>query len=135
MTPQEIAALFAAAEKQKADDAIRWPDTYAVLSAISGAAQRLRDLGWRDAYYCPKDGTTFAMAQAGSTGIFSAFYTGKWPDGYIIADDCFYGTGGCWWKPLDKLTDDERVILERCDKSTTAHIERMAAILEQQNDT
>lgn len=37
--------------------------------------------GWREASYCPKDGTHFQAIEAGSTGIHDANYTGEWPNG------------------------------------------------------
>lgn len=42
---------------------------------------RLRDFGWREAIYCPKDGTHFQAIEAGSTGIHDCNYQGKWPHG------------------------------------------------------
>jgi hypothetical protein len=51
------------------------------------ARQRLIELGWRDASYCPKDGTGFRIIEAGSTGVFDAYYSGEWPDGHVISHD------------------------------------------------
>jgi hypothetical protein len=47
------------------------------------AHQRLRELGWRDGIYMPKDGTEATVIQCGSTGMFSCRYSGEWPDGYF----------------------------------------------------
>jgi len=41
--------------------------------------------------YCPKDGTTFNVLEAGSTGIFVAHYEGEWPTGSWWIHDEEYG--------------------------------------------
>lgn len=45
------------------------------------AHMRLKERGWREAIYCPKDGTEFQMIEPGSTGIFTGAYQGEWPKG------------------------------------------------------
>lgn len=72
MTPAE-----AEAEKRAAE----MPDEKAALRVMHDAHQRLRELGWREAIYCPKDGSSFDVIEAGSTGIFRCHYQGEWPDG------------------------------------------------------
>jgi hypothetical protein len=42
---------------------------------------RLKQLGWNDPIYCPKDGSEFDVVEAGSTGIHKAHYSGEWPSG------------------------------------------------------
>ena len=68
------------------------PDEQAALNVMMDAWVRLKDMGWNDAMYCPKDGTWFDAIEAGSTGIHDCRYDGKWPDGtYWIA------SGGDLW--------------------------------------
>jgi hypothetical protein len=66
--------------------------------------QRLKELGFNDACYCPKDGTPFEVVEAGSTGIFRCTYSGEWPDGLYLIEDGgdVYPTsrGGLLWRPL-----------------------------------
>ena len=57
------------------------PDEKAALQVLSSAYQRLQELGFRPATYCPKDGTLFDAIEAGSTGIGTCSYDGKWPSG------------------------------------------------------
>lgn len=57
------------------------------IQAMFEAWQRLRELGWREGIYAPKDGTPFQIIEAGSTGIFQCSYSGKWPDGYFMTED------------------------------------------------
>lgn len=48
---------------------------------------RLKQLGWSDPQYCPKDGSEFDVVEAGSTGIHRAHYLGEWPTGgWFVAD-------------------------------------------------
>jgi len=80
--------LWAEVMKAKEQRAIDMPDDHAALMALGRAYQRLRDLGWREAMYCPKDGTVFDAMEAGSTGIHDCYYEGEWPKGswWILAD-------------------------------------------------
>jgi hypothetical protein len=58
------------------------PDDAAALTILFEAYQRLKSLGWREAIYCPKDGTPFQAIEAGSTGIHTCHYDGDWPTGH-----------------------------------------------------
>jgi hypothetical protein len=58
------------------------PDIHVTLRVMLMVWQRLRDLGWNDPIYCPKDGTLFQSIEFGSTGIFDCRYVGEWPDGH-----------------------------------------------------
>lgn len=53
---------------------------------------RLKELGWKEACYCPKDGSEFEVIEAGSTGIHCCRYDGEWPKGtyWIMGDGDFY---------------------------------------------
>lgn len=63
------------------------PKEQDAINLLWEAWQRLRELGWREARYCPKDGQSFQVIEPGSTGIFEAHYEGKWPDGHYMARD------------------------------------------------
>ncbi len=78
MSADEIFAEIERAKKARAD---KYPDTAAAIKGMFEAYQRLTDLGWQDAIYCPKDGTLFDSISAGSTGIGNTMYRGEWPDG------------------------------------------------------
>jgi hypothetical protein len=73
--------LFRDIQRREQDRAEKMSDTKAALRQMFEAYQRLRDLGWNDAIYCPKDGTTFDSISAGSTGVHDCFYRGEWPKG------------------------------------------------------
>lgn len=64
------------------------PDEPAAIRMMFEAHQRLKELGWNDAIYCPKDGSEFDVIEPGSTGIHRCHYHGEWPTGkwYIAAD-------------------------------------------------
>lgn len=108
-TEEQAAEIFAAIREKDADREARMPTTVSALCQISAAIERLKSMEWREACYCPKDGSPFAVVEFGSTGIFTAFYTGEWPKGYLICGDFVTGVDGYFWKPLDKLTDDEKI--------------------------
>ncbi len=81
LTKAEADELWAAAEKAKAERAERMPDDKAALRVLTDAFTRLKELGWSEAMYCPKDGTSFDAIEAGSSGIHDCHYTGDWPKG------------------------------------------------------
>ncbi len=66
--------------------------------------RKLKDLGWNDIIYCPKDGTTFLSISAGSTGVHPCHYSGEWPNGAWWVSDA----GDIWpahpilWKAMPK---------------------------------
>jgi hypothetical protein len=78
-------------EKIEADEKARaekMPDERAAILQMFEAVQRLKELGWNDAIYCPKDGSEFDAIEAGSTGIHRCHYDGEWPNGHWwVADN------------------------------------------------
>lgn len=64
------------------------PTEYEALRKMFDAHLRLKELGWREIEYCPKDGTVFEAIQAGSTAIVRCHYDGEWPKGrwWVHAD-------------------------------------------------
>lgn len=81
-TDEQMDRFIAAVEKMKRFRADQMPDEQAALQVMFSAWERLKELGWREAMYCPKDGTAFDAIEAGSTGIHTCFYEGEWPDGH-----------------------------------------------------
>lgn len=57
------------------------PEEVEALRQIADAVDTLKRLGWRDAVYCPKDGSTFLVVEAGCTTVFPCRYRGEWPKG------------------------------------------------------
>lgn len=82
LSPEEAEQLWLDAERRRTERAERMPDEQSAIRQMTDAFDRLKDLGWRDAIYCPKDGTLFDAIEAGSTGIHDCNYQGKWPDGH-----------------------------------------------------
>lgn len=75
-------AIMAASDAAKARRAEQMPDEQSAISAMFEAWLRLKELGWKEAQYCPKDGSWFDAIEPGSTGVHSTQYTGEWPKGY-----------------------------------------------------
>ncbi len=88
----EADSLQAAVDAGKARRAEQMPDEKTAIHAMWEAWMRLKDLGWNEAIYCPKDGSEFKAIEAGSTGIHRCRYDGDWPTGHwwIIGDDDLY---------------------------------------------
>ena len=100
MSREDIETIFKAAEQQKNDRARLMPDVETALTVLTQAFHRLKELGWREAMYCPKDGSYFEVIEAGSSGIHTCNYFGKWPNGWWISE-----AGDLWpshpilWRP------------------------------------
>lgn len=91
----EADAILAKSDRRTAERAERMPDERSAINAMFDAWLRLKELGWREAKYCPKDGTSFDVIEPGSTGIHPCHYSGRWPTGYFMvgADIDEYGPG------------------------------------------
>jgi len=77
----EADQLLARIQQLKDKRATDMPTEQAAIEALFQAWYRLKELGWNDAIYCPKDGSLFSVIEAGSTGIHSCSYSGEWPKG------------------------------------------------------
>lgn len=87
LTREAAAAILEAAEERQVKREADMPTERAAIDAMFEAWQRLKELGWREAQYCPKDGSSFDVIEAGSTGIHPCFYEGEWPDGYFMVGE------------------------------------------------
>lgn len=87
LSATEAKNIWESSRRAHEDRLARMPDEKSALNAMHDAYTRLRDMGWRDAVYCPKDGSTFEIIEVGSTGIFRAHYQGEWPTGSWWAED------------------------------------------------
>lgn len=92
LTRAEGDALWAGIEAAKAKRVAAMPDEQAAIKHMWDGWYRLKDFGWNDAVYCPKDGTHFQVIEAGSTGIHDCTYEGEWPKGSWW----LYGDGDVW---------------------------------------
>lgn len=110
LTEQEAKDLHAAVKKMVAERADKLPTAVSALQAISEAVERLRELGWSQ--IGPREGETVACCQFTSTGMWEATRSGE----YIMFDGCVSGPRdrNMMFKPLDKLTDDERDQIKKC---------------------
>lgn len=87
LTRDEAQRLWDEAKKREAEVDARLPDERSAIVAMFEAFDRLRRLGWKEAMYCPKDGSMFSIIEPGSTGVFDCAYVGEWPDGYYVSHD------------------------------------------------
>ena len=88
LTKEQAEQLMQEIDAKKAEIAARRPDERSCLIAMTEAFHRLKDFGWREAIYCPKDGTPFDAIEAGSSGVHPCHYEGSWPTGsWWVADD------------------------------------------------
>lgn len=82
LTAAEGEALWLAANAAQSKRAEQMPDEQSAINAMFNAWVRLKELGWNEPMYCPKDGTKFRVIENGSTGIFDCVYDGEWPKGH-----------------------------------------------------
>jgi hypothetical protein len=92
LTEQQCKQMWEDSERHIAERAKKLPDVKTALAAMFEAYDRLRELGWQDACYCPKDGSSFEVIEPGSTGIFRGHYAGTWPSGtwWVEAENDLY---------------------------------------------
>jgi hypothetical protein len=57
------------------------PDETAAIRHLFDAQLRLKEFGWKDPVYAPKDGSPLDIIELGSTGIHRGHYEGEWPTG------------------------------------------------------
>lgn len=108
-------AVIDAAIKKRAE---KMPTEQDALAQMFEAYQRLKELGWNDAIYCPKDGTRFLAIESGSTGTHECSYEGKWPDGrwWVYGGD-MWPSRPILWKPYNaELTGYTRRLLTKGKK-------------------
>jgi len=100
LTKEEANSIWAQSVKAEKDRAEKMPDEKSALKQLNDAHQRLRELGWQEAIYCPKDGSMFSAIEAGSTGIHECNYMGEWPNGsWNIYDGDVWPSRPILWRP------------------------------------
>ena len=103
VSKEEFDKMINDIEKAKKARAEKMPTETAALAQMFEAYIRLKEMGWNDAIYCPKDGTIFSSISAGSTGIHKCNYTGKWPNGrwWVYNGDAWPARPILWRKRKD----------------------------------
>lgn len=100
VSDEEFDGLLAGIEKAKADRAEKMPDEKAALRQMFEAHTRLVELGWKEAMYCPKDGSMFSAIEPGSVGIHKCSYSGEWPTGsWWVYDGDVWPSRPILWRP------------------------------------
>lgn len=107
---READALLARIEASDQQRKASMPDEQSAINALFNAWLRLKDFGWNDACYCPKDGSMFSVLEAGSTGIHEAHYQGEWPNGchWIHADGDLWPSRPILFKSLLSAATGEK---------------------------
>ena len=112
LTRAEADAMMNIADQQKQKRAENMPDEQSAIEAMFQAHYRLRELGWKEVIYSPKDGSPFKVIEAGSTGIHHCHYSGTWPDGMwnIEADGDLWPSRPILYRlyPEDEAKEKER---------------------------
>lgn len=107
VSDEQFNALMAAFEKADRLRAEKMPDEKAAILQLNEAHTRLKELGWKEAIYCPKDGSMFSSIEAGSTGIHQCNYEGEWPQGsWNVYDGDVWPSHPILWRPR-KDTDPD----------------------------
>tara|TARA_R100001132_G_C3252327_1_gene79088 strand:- start:14 stop:478 length:465 start_codon:yes stop_codon:yes gene_type:complete len=125
LTPDEAEAIWKDIERIEEDRKRRIPTSEDAMRVIMDANKRLNDLGWRKGLGIigVKRGDKCAVREKGSTGIWSGRVD---EDGkYVMYCDGVSEPRKVWLKPLDDLTDDERVQMAECDKNEREWHDRM----------
>lgn len=109
-TAEQAKALWEASERASAKLATDMPTEGDALREMMRAYERLKQLGWRDAVYCPKDGSMFDAIEIGSTGIHRASHDGKY----------------CWIHEAGDLWPSRPILFRLDPEAETARQQKMA---------
>ena len=109
MTEDQVRDILRAADNEKAARAADMPDDDAAMRAMHRAYQRLRDLGWAEAIYSPKDGTVFEALEAGCVVPGRCHYMGEWPSGgwWMHSDNDLWPSRPILWRKLPDNAGDK----------------------------
>lgn len=104
VSKDEWDAMEVADLKEKMARSALVPTEQDAINLMFECWQRLKELGWREAIYCPKDGTEFDAIEAGSTGIHRCFYSGEWPTGhwYVADHDDLWPSRPIMYRPSEE---------------------------------
>jgi len=98
----DIKKILEHCEQEEAMRAATMPTEKEALRVMFAGYQRLKELGFREAIYCPKDGSTFDAIEPGSTGIGKCLYMGKWPTGswWMLDAGDLWPSRPCLYRPI-----------------------------------
>lgn len=106
LSEEEFNALLDEIKRGEEKRARDMPNEEAALKQMLDAFTRLKEMGWKEAIHCPKDGSMFSAIEAGSTGIHDCNYTGEWPDGnWWVYDGDVWPSRPILWKPKEVQND------------------------------
>ena len=106
VSQMESEALFANIQATIAKRAADMPTEEDAMAAMQEAFERLKDLGWKEAMYCPKDGTLFLAIEPGCSTAGVCQYLGTWPTGryWMHAGGDLWPSRPALFKPIDAPT-------------------------------
>lgn len=81
------------------------PQERLAIQSIARNVECLKQMGWRDICYGPKDGTQFLAIEAGSTGVHVCHHYGEWPHGawFIESGHDIWPSHPILFKPMPKV--------------------------------
>jgi hypothetical protein len=134
LTKEGAEAIWKSVEAAREKRAETLPNAQDALRGMIQAETRMRELGWSIGYgFKVKRGENCAVAQQGSTGMWSGFVDAE--GDYVHFGDCVVDPRKAWLKPLAELTDDERALIKECDQreaeAFTAMISHMREVDEE----
>lgn len=100
----DVHEILREAEAQKQARAEQLPTEYDCLRVMQQAFYRLKEMGWNEASYAPKDGGYFQAIEFGCAKPMECCYLGEWPSGRFFAAEA----GDLWpsrpslYKSLDE---------------------------------
>ena len=104
----EANALWEQIKAAKAEREELMPDEETAIKVMMDAYQRLKDLGWSNPVYCPKDGSVFKVLELGSTGKHDCIYRGEWPEGgwWILEGGDIWPSRPALFKPKERKRNE-----------------------------
>lgn len=93
-------AIWASIAAAKAKRLEIMPTEQDARDYLNMAHTRLKELGWMEPCYGPKDRSPLDIIELGSTGIHRGYYEGQWPTGsWWVYDDDHYPSSPALVRP------------------------------------
>lgn len=102
-TEEQANEIMRSLEEMKKLRVDQMPTQEAALDVLMAAYTRLKDLGWKEIIYHPKDGSTFEVIEPGSTGVFLCQYWESPTRGsFWIMEDGVSPSHPVLWRPSQR---------------------------------
>lgn len=96
LTKEETGELWRLAKARESWRAEIMPDEQTAINMLFEAYQRLRELGWKESMYAPRDRSKLRLIEVGSTGIHEGYCEDRPSSKFPLKWFWLYGNDDLW---------------------------------------